>query len=76
MIDGIFVAVFGHEVLLGDICNVGGAFRPERSPYIAYVSEQNLVPEDRDEDPIDHPELDEFFERVEDGRFILRQKSN
>ena len=49
---------------------------PERSPYIAYVSEQNLVPEDRDEDPIDHPELDEFFEGVEDGRFILRQKSN
>ena len=49
---------------------------PERSPYIAYVSEQNLVPEDRDEDPIDHPELDEFFDGVEDGRFILRQKSN
>ena len=49
---------------------------PERSPYIAYVSEQNLVPEDHDEDPIDHPELDEFFEGVEDGRFILRQKSN
>ena len=49
---------------------------PERSPYIAYVSEQNLVPEDQDEDPIDHPELEEFFEGVEDGRFILRQKSN
>ena len=28
---------------------------PEQSPYIAYVSEQNLVPESRDEDPIDHP---------------------
>ena len=49
---------------------------PERSPYIAYVSEQNLVPEDQDEEPIDHPELEEFFEGVEDGRFILRQKSN
>ncbi len=49
---------------------------PERSPYIAYVSEQNLVPEDRGEDPIDHPELEEFFEGMQDGRFILRQKSN
>jgi len=49
---------------------------PERSPYIAYVSEQNLVPEDDDEDPIDHPELDEFFVGMQDGRFILRQKSN
>ncbi len=49
---------------------------PERSPYIAYVSEQNLVPEQFDEEPIDHPELDEFFEGIEDGRFILRQKSN
>ncbi|MEK9725311.1 MAG: heat shock protein HspQ [Rhodospirillaceae bacterium] len=49
---------------------------PERSPYIAYVSEQNLVPEDRDEDPIDHPELEEFFVGMQDGRFILRQKTN
>lgn len=49
---------------------------PERSPYIAYVSEQNLVPENFDEEPIDHPELDEFFEGMQDGRFILRQKSN
>jgi len=49
---------------------------PERSPYIAYVSEQNLVPEQFDEEPIDHPELDEFFEGIQDGRFILRQKSN
>jgi len=49
---------------------------PERSPYIAYVSEQNLVPEDRDEDPIDHPELEEFFDGMRDGRFVLRQKAN
>ncbi|MDD9877323.1 MAG: heat shock protein HspQ [Magnetovibrio sp.] len=49
---------------------------PERSPYIAYVSEQNLVAEDENADPIDHPELDEFFVGMEDGRFVLRQKSN
>ena len=49
---------------------------PERSPYIAYVSEQNLVPEEWDDDPISHPELEEFFEGMEDGRFIPRQKAN
>ena len=49
---------------------------PERSPYIAYVSEQNLVPEEWDDDPISHPVLEEFFEGMEDGRFIPRQKAN
>ena len=49
---------------------------PERSPYIAYVSEQNLVPESGDEDPINHPNLDEFFETMDDGRFVLRAKTN
>ena len=49
---------------------------PERSPYIAYVSEQNLVVESGDEDPINHPNLDEFFETMDDGRFVLRAKTN
>ena len=49
---------------------------PERSPYIAYVSEQNLVAESGDEDPINHPNLDEFFETMDDGRFVLRAKTN
>jgi heat shock protein HspQ len=49
---------------------------PERSPYIAYVSEQNLVVEDRDEEPISHPDLDEFFEVQDDGTFVLRAKAN
>ena len=49
---------------------------PDRSPYIAYVSEQNLVLEDREVEPIDHPELDEFFDGMQDGRFIPRHKSN
>ena len=49
---------------------------PERSPYIAYVSEQNLVVESGDEDPINHPNLDEFFEIMDDGRFVLRAKTN
>lgn len=50
---------------------------PERSPYIAYVSEQNLVPEEGDEDPISHPDLEEFFDqRLDDGRFVPRAKAN
>ena len=43
----------------------------EQSPYIAYVSEQNLVPDD-DDDPISHPEMVEYFEGVEDGRYVPR----
>jgi heat shock protein HspQ len=49
---------------------------PEYSPYIAYVSEQNLVA-DGDDDPINHPDLDEFFiGQEEDGRFVPRAKAN
>ena len=44
--------------------------------YEAYVSEQNLVVEDRDEEPISHPDLDEFFEVQDDGTFVLRAKAN
>ena len=33
---------------------------PERSPYIAYVSEQNLLPDDSGE-PIQHPLINEIF---------------
>ena len=39
--------------------------------YIAYVSQQNLVPDDSDE-PIDHPAIATMFDRVEDGRYQLR----
>lgn len=48
---------------------------PERSPYIAYVSEQNLV-EDDDPDPIHHPAIDEYFDGMLDGRFVVRGKMN
>ena len=46
---------------------------PDQSPYIAYVSEQNLIPDD-DESPIEHPDIKEFFEQTSDGKFIPRQK--
>ena len=38
--------------------------------YIAYVSQQNLVVDDSDE-PIDHPDVAQMFER-QDGRYRLR----
>jgi heat shock protein HspQ len=38
--------------------------------YIAYVSQQNLVADESDE-PIDHPDVAQMFER-QDGRYRLR----
>ncbi len=40
--------------------------------YIAYVSEQNLVP-DTSEEPIRHPQVDEFFERDDSGAYRTRR---
>ncbi|GGE45821.1 DNA-binding protein [Agaricicola taiwanensis] len=43
----------------------------DETEYVAYVSEQNLVPDTSDE-PLRHPEIDEYFERDENG--ILRER--
>jgi len=40
------------------------------SSYVAYVSQQNLLPDDSEE-PIDHPAIATMFNR-EDGRYHLR----
>ena len=39
--------------------------------YIAYVSEQNLVPDPSDE-PLRHPQVPELFEGLQDGVFRFR----
>ncbi len=39
--------------------------------YIAYVSEQNLLPDTSDE-PVRHPQVDEVFDMDEDGRYRAR----
>lgn len=49
---------------------------PDKSPYVAYVSEQNLVLDDDGDDPIHHPEMDEYFEDMVDGKFVSRAKVN
>ncbi|HWK35102.1 heat shock protein HspQ [Sphingomonas sp.] len=41
------------------------------SNYIAYVSQQNLVPDDSDE-PVDHPAIRGLFDQLIDGRYRLR----
>ena len=43
------------------------------STYVAYVSEQNLVP-DEDEEPCRHPQIDIVFERFEDGAYVPRER--
>jgi len=43
----------------------------EDSSYVAYVSQQNLVPDDSD-DPIDHPAIPSMFDGMEAGRYHLR----
>ncbi len=42
----------------------------ETSYYIAYVSEQNLLP-DESGDPVDHPEVGEVFSAMSDGKYTL-----
>ncbi len=47
----------------------------DQSFYVAYVSEQNLVPDDTGE-PVDHPDLPALFGDFEDGRYPLQFQLN
>jgi heat shock protein HspQ len=42
------------------------------SSYVAYVSQQNLLP-DADNGPVDHPQVAELFDDFSDGRYRLRR---
>ncbi len=42
------------------------------SEYIAYVSEQNLVPDESGE-PIRHPQVDEIFDTLEGSQYRTRE---
>jgi heat shock protein HspQ len=44
----------------------------EQTPYIAYVSEQNLLADTSDE-PVSHPQVDDMFERDENGSYRWRR---
>jgi heat shock protein HspQ len=41
------------------------------STYVAYVSQQNLIPDDTDE-PVDHPAIETMFDGLEAGRYHLK----
>ena len=43
----------------------------EETEYVAYVSEQNLLPDDSDE-PLRHPQLGELFDELENGGYRFR----
>ncbi|EPG33839.1 hypothetical protein H711_02731, partial [Brucella ovis IntaBari-2009-88-3] len=44
--------------------------------YVAYVSEQNLVP-DLSGEPLRHPQIDEMLDRMDNGTFRVKaQHSN
>lgn len=47
----------------------------DKSPYVAYVSEQNLLPDDSDE-PFSHPDLMDYFNGIEGGNYVTRHKAN
>ena len=44
----------------------------DETEYIAYVSEQNLLP-DENREPVRHPEVDEVFVRMPGGEYKARQ---
>ena len=43
----------------------------DQSYYVAYVSEQNLLPDETGE-PVDHPDLQDLFGDFQDGRYPLQ----
>ena len=47
----------------------------DQTYYVAYVSEQNLVPDDTGE-PVDHPDLPDLFGDFQDGKYPLEYQLN
>jgi heat shock protein HspQ len=45
----------------------------EEGSYVAYVSEQNLLPDESGE-PIGHPQTHELFARFDGGRYLPRPR--
>lgn len=45
----------------------------EETTYVAYVSEQNLLPDETGK-PVAHPQVTELFSGLEGGRYVMRDK--
>ncbi|MEO1092646.1 MAG: heat shock protein HspQ [Pseudomonadota bacterium] len=46
----------------------------EETTYVAYVSEQNLLPDESGQ-PVVHPQLDMFFDGVDGARYMPRPRA-
>lgn len=46
----------------------------EETTYVAYVSEQNLLPDETGK-PSRHPDVAELFEGIENGRYVPRARA-
>ncbi|MEM9138335.1 MAG: heat shock protein HspQ [Pseudomonadota bacterium] len=42
----------------------------ETSYYVAYVSEQNLLPDETGQ-PVDHPNIDDYFDEYDGSRYLF-----
>ncbi|MCA8882921.1 MAG: heat shock protein HspQ [Rhodobacteraceae bacterium] len=47
----------------------------DQSYYVAYVSEQNLLP-DLSGEPVEHPDIEDFFGELRDGIYPLQTALN
>ncbi len=45
----------------------------DESDYVAYVSQQNLIGDSRG-GPISHPEVHQYFQQFENGRYRMRRR--
>ena len=45
-----------------------------QTTYVAYVSEQNLLADDSG-DPISHPEVEDLFRGIRNGRYVMADKT-
>jgi heat shock protein HspQ len=45
-----------------------------QTTYVAYVSEQNLLPDETGR-PIGHPQVTSFFKELRDGRYVSRERA-
>ena len=46
----------------------------DQTSYVAYVSEQNLVPDDSHA-PVAHPQINDMFAGIENGRYVPRHNA-
>lgn len=45
----------------------------DETTYVAYVSEQNLLPDESGK-PVSHPEVFDYFEELRDGRYVMSSR--